>query len=37
LPTGQVANSGTGFVLSNGTTSAPARFIFSTITGRIEA
>jgi uncharacterized protein (TIGR03118 family) len=37
LPTGQVANGGTGFVLSNGTTSAPARFIFSTITGRIEA
>lgn len=37
LPTGQVANRGTGFVLSNGTTSAPARFIFSTITGRIEA
>jgi hypothetical protein len=32
-----VANSGTGFVLSNGMTSAPARFIFSTITGRIEA
>lgn len=37
LPTGQVANSGTGFVLTRGTTSAPARFIFSTITGRIEA
>jgi uncharacterized protein (TIGR03118 family) len=37
LPTGLVANGGTGFVLSNGTTSAPARFIFSTITGRIEA
>jgi uncharacterized protein (TIGR03118 family) len=37
LPTGQVANGGTGFVLSNGTTSAPARFIFSTITGHIEA
>jgi uncharacterized protein (TIGR03118 family) len=37
LPTGQVANSGTGFVLTNGTVSGPARFIFSTITGRIEA
>lgn len=37
LPTGQVANGGAGFVLSNGTTSAPARFIFSTLTGRIEA
>jgi uncharacterized protein (TIGR03118 family) len=37
LPTGQVANGGTGFVLTNGTTSAPARFIFSTITGHIEA
>jgi uncharacterized protein (TIGR03118 family) len=37
LPTGQVANVGAGVVLSNGTTSAPARFIFSTITGRIEA
>jgi uncharacterized protein (TIGR03118 family) len=37
LPTGQVANAGAGFVLSNATTSGPARFIFSTITGRIEA
>ncbi|MGW6280985.1 TIGR03118 family protein [Kribbella sp. NPDC055071] len=37
LPTGQVANTGTGFVLSNGTASAPARFIFSTLTGQIAA
>jgi uncharacterized protein (TIGR03118 family) len=37
LPTGQVANNGTDFVLTNGGTSGPARFIFSTITGRIEA
>jgi uncharacterized protein (TIGR03118 family) len=37
LPTGQVANAGNDFVLSNGTTSGPARFIFSTLTGRIEA
>jgi uncharacterized protein (TIGR03118 family) len=37
-PTGQVANAGTGFVLSNGTTSAPARFIFATVaTGQIWA
>jgi uncharacterized protein (TIGR03118 family) len=37
LPTGQVSNPGTGFVLSNGTVSAPARFIFSTLTGQIAA
>jgi uncharacterized protein (TIGR03118 family) len=37
LPTGQVANGGTGFVLSNGTASAPARFMFATLTGHIEA
>jgi uncharacterized protein (TIGR03118 family) len=36
-PTGQVANTGTGFVLSNGTTSAPAAFIFATLDGHIEA
>ena len=36
-PTGQVNNSGTGFVLSNGTVSAPARFIFATLTGQIAA
>ena len=37
VPTGQVANSGTGFVLSNGTVTAPARFIFATLTGQIAA
>ena len=37
LPTGQVSNPGTGFVLSNGTASAPARFIFATLTGQIAA
>jgi uncharacterized protein (TIGR03118 family) len=36
-PTGQVANTGTGFVLNNGTTSAPAAFIFATLDGHIEA
>jgi uncharacterized protein (TIGR03118 family) len=36
-PTGQVANTGTGFVLSNATTSAPAAFIFATLDGHIEA
>jgi len=36
-PTGQVANTGTGFVLSNGTKSAPAAFIFATLDGHIEA
>ena len=36
-PTGQVANTGTGFVLTNGTSSAPAAFIFSTLDGHIEA
>lgn len=36
-PSGQVANAGTGFVLSNGTASAPARFIFATLTGSIAA
>src|SRR6201990_1654743 len=36
-PTGQVANTGTGFVVSNGTTSAPAAFIFDTLDGHIEA
>jgi uncharacterized protein (TIGR03118 family) len=36
-PTGQVNNPGTGFVLSNGTVSAPARFIFATLTGQIAA
>jgi uncharacterized protein (TIGR03118 family) len=37
LPTGQVNNRGTGFVISNGTVSAPARFIFATLTGQIAA
>jgi uncharacterized protein (TIGR03118 family) len=36
-PTGQVANTGAGFVLSNGTVSAPAAFIFATLDGHIEA
>jgi uncharacterized protein (TIGR03118 family) len=36
-PTGQVNNPGTGFVLSNGTTSAPARFIFALEGGQIAA
>jgi uncharacterized protein (TIGR03118 family) len=36
-PTGQVANAGTGFVLTNGAASSPARFIFSTLTGQIAA
>ena len=36
-PTGQVANTGSGFVLSNGTSSAPAAFIFDTLDGHIEA
>lgn len=36
-PSGQVANPGTGFVLSNGTTSGPAAFIFATLDGHIEA
>lgn len=37
LPTGQVANAGTGFVNTLNGASAPARFIFSTLTGHIEA
>ncbi|HEX5115586.1 MAG TPA: TIGR03118 family protein [Pseudonocardiaceae bacterium] len=37
LPTGQVANAGTGFVNTLNGVSAPARFIFSTLTGHIEA
>jgi uncharacterized protein (TIGR03118 family) len=36
-PSGQVSNPGTGFVLSNATTSAPAAFIFATLDGHIEA
>ena len=37
LPTGQVSNTGTGFVNTLNGASAPARFIFSTLTGHIEA
>ena len=37
VPTGQVSNAGTGFVLTNGTATGPARFIFSTLTGQIAA
>jgi uncharacterized protein (TIGR03118 family) len=36
-PTGQVTNSGTDFVLTDGSVSSPARFIFSTLTGQIAA
>jgi uncharacterized protein (TIGR03118 family) len=36
-PSGVVANPGTGFVLANGTVSAPAAFIFDTLDGHIEA
>src|SRR5262249_15607065 len=35
-PTGQVFNSGTGFVVSNGTTSGPAIFIFASEDGGIS-
>jgi uncharacterized protein (TIGR03118 family) len=37
IPTGQVANTTSGFVESSATGTGPARFIFSTITGHIEA
>lgn len=37
LPTGQVANNGTGFSLSTAKGTGPAKFVFSTITGQIEA
>ena len=36
-PSGVVANTGTGFVLTKGTVSAPAAFIFDTLDGHIEA
>ena len=36
-PTGVVANTGTGFVLTKGKVSAPAAFIFDTLDGHIEA
>src|SRR4051794_15815015 len=34
-PTGEVANSGSGFMVSNGTTSDAAKFIFATEDGKI--
>jgi uncharacterized protein (TIGR03118 family) len=37
IATGQVFNGGSGFVNATAKGSGPARFIFSTITGRIEA
>jgi uncharacterized protein (TIGR03118 family) len=37
LPTGQVFNGGTNFVVGTGATASPARFIFATLTGTIEA
>jgi len=36
-PSGQVANTGSGFVISSGGKSAPAAFIFATLDGHIEA
>ena len=36
-PSGVVANPGSGFVLTDGTASAPAAFIFDTLDGHIEA
>jgi uncharacterized protein (TIGR03118 family) len=36
-PSGLVANPGTGFVLGQGTASAPAAFIWATLDGHIEA
>ena len=36
-PSGQVANTSKGFVLSNGKVRAPAAFIFATLDGHIEA
>jgi hypothetical protein len=37
LPTGQVFNGGNNFLVGTGATASPARFIFSTLTGTIEA
>ncbi len=37
LPTGQVFNGGAGFTVGSGATASSARFIFSTLTGLIEA
>jgi uncharacterized protein (TIGR03118 family) len=36
LPTGQVFNGGTGFIVSSGSHNGPARFIFDTINGQIS-
>jgi len=36
-PSGLVANPGTGFVLTSGSASAPAAFLFATLDGHIEA
>jgi len=36
-PTGQVANTGTGFVLTKGALSGPARFLFVTLEGQVTA
>ena len=36
-PTGQVANTGAGFVLTKGAVSGPARFLFVTLEGQITA
>jgi uncharacterized protein (TIGR03118 family) len=36
-PTGTVFNPGTGFLVSNGTANVPARFIFATLAGTIQA
>ncbi len=36
-PTGQVSNSGAGFVLTKGTVSGPARFLFVTLEGQVTA
>jgi uncharacterized protein (TIGR03118 family) len=36
-PTGTVFNGGSGFLVSNGTTDVPARFIFATLSGTIQA
>jgi uncharacterized protein (TIGR03118 family) len=36
-PTGTVANTGTGFLVSNGTKDVPSKFIFATLAGTIQA
>jgi uncharacterized protein (TIGR03118 family) len=35
LPTGEVVNGGTGFVVTSGSHSGPAKFIFATLSGQI--